>query len=224
MLASLLLLPRRRRTGVRKLLAALAALLLLWMARPAAAAFADAGGVDDEIAAVQDLYRRGAIEPALARLRGVLARLDALRRLDARGAALADEGLALALDHVAQGETRRGRQILEAVALLDPDRGLDPRIYGPRVLGLFAEARRRAGASPAVARSAAFGSLSVSAAAWVEVTVDGGPPEETPVFLPRLAVGRHAVRVSRSGFETQHFDVVVEEGETSRLHVVLERQ
>ena len=69
-----------------------------------------------------------------------------------------------------------------------------------------------------------FGGLSVSSDAWVEIQVDDGPPQQTPLAVPRLAAGRHTVRASRAGYRPQTHVVEIAEGQTATLRISLERE
>jgi serine/threonine-protein kinase len=71
---------------------------------------------------------------------------------------------------------------------------------------------------------ARFGSLSVSADVWVNVSVDGGPPLQTPVYIGRLPAGPHTLRAWRPGFKEQTLDLEVPEGDTRRVVLGLERE
>jgi hypothetical protein len=66
-----------------------------------------------------------------------------------------------------------------------------------------------------------FGSLSVTSPIWLEVQIDEGPPQQTPVRVPRLTAGTHVVRASRPGYETQVIEIQIEEGEDERLVIEL---
>ena len=68
-----------------------------------------------------------------------------------------------------------------------------------------------------------FGSLSIAADPWVEVRLDGGPPEQTPVLLPRLAAGVHIVTASRDGYEQITTEVEVQPGQTRNLSLTPRR-
>jgi serine/threonine protein kinase len=68
----------------------------------------------------------------------------------------------------------------------------------------------------------ATGQLSITSDVWVEVSVDGGQPEQTPVQL-RLAAGLHDLRAFRQGFVTQTLEIVIEEGKTNYLRLQLEK-
>ncbi len=69
-----------------------------------------------------------------------------------------------------------------------------------------------------------FGSLSVTADVWLEVSVDGGPPQQTPFLVDRLVAGRHVLRAFRSGYREKTLEIEIREGETSRVPIALERQ
>lgn len=186
--------------------------------------------VEREIEEAGALCREGKLALAAAKLEGVIARLERLQDLEGRKAALADAALHLAFSYVALGETRGAAGPVKAAILLDPGRRLHPEIYGRDVLALFSEAMTEVMGTPPVTEAPvvvsqrAYGSLAVASADWIEVSVDGGPQQQTPVFLPRLAVGRHTVRASRSGFKAQVVDVDIPEGDTRRLRIALERE
>lgn len=183
--------------------------------------------VEREIEEAGALCREGKRALAVAKLEGVIVRLERLQDLEGRKAALADAALHLAFSYVALGEARGAEGPVKAAVLLDPGRRLHPEIYGRDVVALFLEAMTDVigpSATDAVGFQRAHGSLAVASADWIEVSVDGGPPQQTPVFLPRLAVGRHTVRASRSGFKAQVVDVDIPEGDTRRLRIALERE
>jgi hypothetical protein len=69
-----------------------------------------------------------------------------------------------------------------------------------------------------------FGSLSVTSDVWYEVSVDGGPKQQTPLFLSRIAAGRHTVRASRPGYRERNYEIDVKEDDTYRLTVSLEKE
>jgi len=68
-----------------------------------------------------------------------------------------------------------------------------------------------------------FGSLAILSDVWVEVRVDDGPPQQTPVFLRRVGAGRHTVKASKPGYRERILDVLVEEGKAQTLRIVLQR-
>jgi serine/threonine protein kinase len=68
-----------------------------------------------------------------------------------------------------------------------------------------------------------FGSLAILSDVWVEIRLDGGPPQQTPLYLRRVGAGRHSVKASKPGYREQILDVTVEEGKTQTLRIVLER-
>lgn len=69
-----------------------------------------------------------------------------------------------------------------------------------------------------------FGSLSVTADVWAEVSIDGGPAQQTPLRIERLSAGAHTVRASRPGYKEHTYRVEIKEGDTSLLKVTLEKQ
>jgi hypothetical protein len=68
-----------------------------------------------------------------------------------------------------------------------------------------------------------FGSLSVASDVWMEVSVDGGPVQQTPCRFERLAAGRHVVRATRAGFRERVVDTDIREGEVTALRLTPER-
>jgi hypothetical protein len=64
-----------------------------------------------------------------------------------------------------------------------------------------------------------WGSLAVVSDPWMEVTIDGGAPEQTPVFLKRIEAGAHEVVGRREGFRTVSLPIEVVAGQTARLRL-----
>jgi hypothetical protein len=69
-----------------------------------------------------------------------------------------------------------------------------------------------------------FGSLSVAASVWVNVSVDGGPTLQTPAYIGRLPAGAHSVRAWRPGYKEQTVQVEVPAGDTRRVVLTVERE
>ncbi len=69
----------------------------------------------------------------------------------------------------------------------------------------------------------AVGRLTVTSDVWVEVSIDGGSPEQTPVQIDDVSTGLHQLRAFREGFVTQTLEVGIEQGRTSHLRIKLER-
>jgi hypothetical protein len=65
-------------------------------------------------------------------------------------------------------------------------------------------------------------SLSITADAWMLVSVDGGPAEQTPFRFERLSPGPHVVVARREGYKDIRLDVDIQAGET-RLTLTPER-
>jgi hypothetical protein len=70
----------------------------------------------------------------------------------------------------------------------------------------------------------AVGSLSVVSDVWAEVSVDGGPAEQTPIHFSRIAAGLHELRAFREGYLPQRLEVLVEEGQTTYLRISMEKR
>jgi hypothetical protein len=65
--------------------------------------------------------------------------------------------------------------------------------------------------------------LSITSNLWVEVRLDDGPPDETPVLLREIEAGPHLLRVTRPGSPSRLLEVVVREGQTTAIHLENER-
>jgi len=70
----------------------------------------------------------------------------------------------------------------------------------------------------------AMGRLTITSDVWAEVSLDGGPPEQTPVDFSQIAAGLHDLRASREGYVTQTQEILIEEGSTSYVRLTLEKQ
>ena len=68
-----------------------------------------------------------------------------------------------------------------------------------------------------------FGSVAIVSDPWMEVSLDGGPAEQTPVILPRVAAGRHVVTGQRAGYEPITMEVDVQMGETRKVGLAPQR-
>ena len=68
-----------------------------------------------------------------------------------------------------------------------------------------------------------FGSLSITSDVWVEVSVDGGPTQQTPLRMDKLVAGRHTLRASRPGYKEKVMEFEIQEGDSRRLNIALER-
>jgi serine/threonine protein kinase len=71
---------------------------------------------------------------------------------------------------------------------------------------------------------AATGGLTIVSSTWVEVSLDRGPPEQTPIHFPSIAAGLHELRAFRDGYVTQTQDVFIEEGKTATVRLALEKR
>lgn len=181
------------------------------------------GPLERDLDSAKALVREGRLDAGAARLREIMARLGRLRELSRRRASLTAACLDLALSYVALGEALRAREAFEAALRFDPATELDARIYGAPALALFEEARFDSLSLPRAALESRHpGSVSVWSEAWVEVSLDGARPEQTPLYLPRVAAGRHTLRAGRPGFKTTTLAVDVPEGEALRIHLRLD--
>lgn len=70
----------------------------------------------------------------------------------------------------------------------------------------------------------ASGQLTITSDVWLEVSLDGGPAEQTPVHFSRVSAGLHELRAFRGGFVTQTREIVIEEGKTSHVRLKLEKK
>ena len=177
-----------------------------------------------ELEEAKALYRQGRYDRAVSKLQGAIARLERLRDLEVQRAQLADACLQLGFSYVALGDRAAARAAFKSVASLDQDRRLDPQVYGASVVALFEEARGEAGIEAATGRAPGpSGILSVSSDVWIDISVDSGASQETPLSM-RLPVGRHVVRASRPGYRPRVIEVEIGEGDARRLQIALERE
>jgi tetratricopeptide (TPR) repeat protein len=170
--------------------------------------------------------RRDRLSRALSLLREALNELAALEQRGDEEAQLASAYFQLGISQLAAGRRAAAREAFREAAHLRPERHVDPSIYAPELLKLYAEAKADIATSARGRADAAApmrtGSLAVTSDVWVNVSVDGQPSDETPVFIPRLAAGRHRLEASRAGFRPETLEVEVEEGETRRVHLRLQ--
>src|SRR5262245_733705 len=118
-------------------------LVIVWwvlLEAPASAAFQPAA-IEVELDAAKMLYRDGRLKEAIEALRGVVVRLNDLQDVQDRTLRLADAHFHLGLAYLATRNESAAVESFHQVAALDPDRTLDPDIYYPRVLTVFARAR-----------------------------------------------------------------------------------
>ena len=70
----------------------------------------------------------------------------------------------------------------------------------------------------------ATGSLSVVSNVWSDVSLDGGPAEQTPIHFDRVPAGLHTLRIFREGYVTQELEIVIEDGKTFSQRITLEKK
>jgi hypothetical protein len=88
-------------------------------------------------------------------------------------------------------------------------------------LGISLKAEKKAAA--AAPKGATTGSLTVdSRPKGARVTIDGRALGATPLSVPGLSPGVHAVRVELSGYKTVTTSVTVKAGDTAKLALTLE--
>jgi eukaryotic-like serine/threonine-protein kinase len=118
--------------------------------------------------------------------------------------------------------TRRGRTPLAITALAEGPHQLvlttdDGRVHEEPVEVRPGETLRRTHRFPG------FGGLSVASDVWLEVSVDGGPAQQTPCRFERLLAGRHVVRATRAGYRERVVEAEIREGEMTALRLTPER-
>jgi serine/threonine-protein kinase len=64
-----------------------------------------------------------------------------------------------------------------------------------------------------------IGSLAVVSDPWMEVRIDGGAPEQTPVLIKRITAGRHEIVARRDGFRSITKTVEVRRDEAQRVRL-----
>jgi len=192
---------------------------------PAGQAGDDSQQVDRALEDARGLLQDRRLDESIVTLRGVLARLERMRELETRQSRLADGCFELGLAYLALREREPARETLKSALLLDPRRHLSPTVYNEEAVRLLAELRTdlglQVGTQPSVS-SSTQGTLSVVSDAWLYVSVDGGPPRQTP-FSVFLAAGPHRLRAQREGYREQVIDVDVVDGETARVTIELSR-
>jgi serine/threonine-protein kinase len=117
---------------------------------------------------------------------------------------------------------RRGRTPLAITALAEGPHQLvlttdDGRVHQEPVEVRPGETLRRTHRFPG------FGGLSVASDVWLEVSVDGGPAQQTPCRFERLSAGRHVVRATREGYRERVVEAEIREGEMTALRLTPER-
>jgi serine/threonine protein kinase len=70
----------------------------------------------------------------------------------------------------------------------------------------------------------AEGRLTITAENWAEITLDDGPPEQTPVHFSHIAAGLHELRAFREGYVPQASELTIEQGNTTYVRLKLEKQ
>ena len=127
---------------------------------------------------------------------------------------LADAWLELGLAHAGNGQVDSARVAFEEVAILQPDRQLNPVDHAPKYVALYQEARAVVlGRSPASLRVEAVGE------GTFQVEVDGKDLGAAPVLVPGLPAGRHYLRVLGKGAQRTHGALVLREGEERHVQV-----
>jgi serine/threonine-protein kinase len=76
---------------------------------------------------------------------------------------------------------------------------------------------------PAIEAASAPASLSVTADAWMLVSIDGGAAEQTPFRFERLSAGRHVIEARRDGYKDIRREVEIRAGEAQHLALAPER-
>ncbi|HLG59708.1 MAG TPA: tetratricopeptide repeat protein [Vicinamibacterales bacterium] len=103
------------------------------------------GALEAELDMAKALYREGRLEDAIGALRVMVVKLNELRDVRDRTLYLADAHLHLGLAYLGMRNESAAVESFRQMAALDPDRVLDPDIYSPRVLSVFARARADVG-------------------------------------------------------------------------------
>jgi hypothetical protein len=105
--------------------------------------------VDSELEKAKSLVRDGRFAQAVAKLQGVVVRLEQVGQAQAHNARLGEAHLHLALAYLALDDPAAAKESLKALARVDPARRLDPEVYAPKVIALFEEARAESTREPA---------------------------------------------------------------------------
>ncbi len=127
---------------------------------------------------------------------------------------LADAWLELGLAHAGNGQVDSARAAFEEVAILQPDRLLNPVDHAPKYVALYQEARQVVlGRPPSSLRVETVGE------GPFQVEVDGKNLGPAPVFVSDLPAGRHYLRVLGEGPKRNHGSLVLREGEDRLIQV-----
>jgi tetratricopeptide (TPR) repeat protein len=127
---------------------------------------------------------------------------------------LADAWLELGLAHAGNGQSDSAMASFEEVAILQPDRLLNPVDHAPKNAALYQEARERVvGRPPAGLRVEAIGE------GTFQVELDGKDMGPAPIYVPALPAGRHYVRLLGEGTLRNHGSLVLREGEERLIQV-----
>ena len=104
--------------------------------------------VERELDGAKTLYTEGRLDEAVSALRKVISTLNQLRDQQSRKIQLADAHFHLGLSYFALRDESSALENFRQVVALDPNRHLDPEIYSPKIIGLFAQARADVGPAP----------------------------------------------------------------------------
>jgi hypothetical protein len=127
---------------------------------------------------------------------------------------LADAWLELGLAHAGNGQVDFARTAFEEVAILQPDRLLNPVDHAPKNVALYQEAR-----GAVLGRPTASLRVEVEGEGAFQVEVDGKDLGPAPVFVSDLPAGRHYLRVLGEGALRNHGSLVLREGEERLIQV-----
>jgi len=97
--------------------------------------------IERDLDGARTLYTEGRLDEAVAALRKVITALNQLRDQQTRRVQLADAHFHLGLSYFALRDESSALENFRQVVVLDPKRNLDPEIYSPKVINLFAQAR-----------------------------------------------------------------------------------
>ena len=127
---------------------------------------------------------------------------------------LADAWLELGLAHAGSGQADSARAAFEEVAILQPDRLLNPVDHAPKNVALYQEAR-----GGVLGRPSASLRVEMAGEGAFRVEVDGKDLGPAPVLVSDLPAGRHYLRVLGEGTQRNHGSLVLREGEERLIQV-----
>ncbi|MBI5815311.1 MAG: fibronectin type III domain-containing protein [Nitrospinae bacterium] len=158
----------------------------------------------DPLGPAETLYHKGKFSDSVAAAKEVLEKLE-------DGKAKAKAHVLIGVASHAQGLTDQGEEEFHQAVQLDPSLKLSTKKYPPTVIRLYNQARARYLGAVAVQTSPGD----------AEIYIDGKLVGLTPVVVEDLLVGKHKIRIVKSGQRTEEREIDVRESERSEFYLEL---